>query len=137
MGPWALLSVAGASALADRVTKEVAVRRLVPGGSGVLRLVSNKRLPLAPQSSRRVLVTQWVAALACAAAAFATAPTMRADPLATVGLSLALGGALSNLHDRVARGGVVDFIAIGRWPVFNVADVAIVAGALIATASIV
>jgi signal peptidase II len=43
-----------------------------------------------------------------------------------------LGGALGNLHDRVRSGVVVDFIDIGlgtlRWPVFNVADIAVTAG---------
>lgn len=51
------------------------------------------------------------------------------------GLSLVLGGALGNLWDRIVRGAVVDFIDVyyGRfhWPAFNVADMAISAGAAI------
>jgi signal peptidase II len=43
-------------------------------------------------------------------------------------LGLQLGGALGNLSDRILRGSVVDFIDIGFWPIFNVADVAIVLG---------
>lgn len=50
-----------------------------------------------------------------------------------IGLSLILGGALGNLWDRVASGRVIDFLLfyIGqyRWPVFNLADSAIVVGA--------
>ncbi|QKT07564.1 signal peptidase II [Gordonia sp. X0973] len=52
-----------------------------------------------------------------------------------LGLGLVLGGALGNLIDRVfrspgvLRGHVVDFIAVGWWPVFNVADSAVVCGA--------
>jgi signal peptidase II len=47
-----------------------------------------------------------------------------------------LGGALGNLTDRVLRGPgirghVVDFVDIGPWPVFNVADSAIVIGAVL------
>lgn len=46
-----------------------------------------------------------------------------------------LAGAVSNFGDRLWYGGVVDFIQIGicgySWPVFNVADIAIVAGAAI------
>lgn len=55
----------------------------------------------------------------------------------TLGLGLVLGGALGNLADRVFRapgalhGHVVDFIAIGWWPVFNVADSAVVCGAVL------
>ncbi len=43
---------------------------------------------------------------------------------------LCLDEALGNLLDRVARGFVVDFIHISHWPVFNVADIAIVLGGL-------
>lgn len=50
-----------------------------------------------------------------------------------VALSLILGGAFGNLCDRVASGRVIDFLLfyIGqyRWPVFNLADSAIVVGA--------
>lgn len=44
------------------------------------------------------------------------------------GVAVALGGATGNLLDRLVRGHIVDFIEIGFWPVFNVADVGIVAG---------
>jgi signal peptidase II len=55
------------------------------------------------------------------------------------GLSLALGGAVGNLVDRVRYGWVVDFIDVyiargGReahWPTFNVADIAIVIGVVL------
>ena len=41
------------------------------------------------------------------------------------------GGALANLADRSLDGSVVDFIDIGPWPTFNLADVAIVVGAVL------
>jgi signal peptidase II len=53
-------------------------------------------------------------------------------------LGLVLGGAVGNVADRVFRdgngflgGAVVDFIDFQWWPVFNLADAAIVAGALL------
>ena len=50
-----------------------------------------------------------------------------------VGLSLMLGGALSNQIDRVRWGGVIDFVDVYvssyHWPSFNLADSAIVVGA--------
>jgi signal peptidase II len=41
---------------------------------------------------------------------------------------LIAAGAIGNVIDRAARGYVVDFIHVTHWPVFNVADVAIVLG---------
>lgn len=55
----------------------------------------------------------------------------------TAGLGLSLGGAAGNLLDRLRRGAVVDFIRLGRWPAFNVADAALVAGAGLVAASLV
>jgi len=50
-----------------------------------------------------------------------------------IALSLIMGGALGNLWDRLARGRVVDFLLFYvkryQWPVFNLADSAIVVGA--------
>ena len=46
------------------------------------------------------------------------------------GLILVLSGATGNLVDRLARAAVVDFISVPYWPVFNIADVLIVIGAL-------
>ena len=43
-------------------------------------------------------------------------------------LGLQLGGALGNLLDRLQLGYVTDFIDVGPWPIFNVADSAISVG---------
>ena len=43
-------------------------------------------------------------------------------------LGLMLGGAVGNLVDRLHQGWVTDFIDIGPWPVFNLADASIVTG---------
>jgi signal peptidase II len=57
-----------------------------------------------------------------------------------VGLALILGGALGNLWDRLISGHVVDFfdfyVGSYHWPAFNVADSAIVIGALLLVAEI-
>lgn len=57
--------------------------------------------------------------------------------LGAVALGLVVGGALGNVIDRAARGdglfqgAVVDFIDLQWWPVFNVADMAVVVGGLL------
>jgi signal peptidase II len=45
------------------------------------------------------------------------------------GLALMAGGAVGNLLDRARLGFVVDYVDLYVWPVFNIADVAIVVGA--------
>jgi len=44
------------------------------------------------------------------------------------GIGMQAGGAIGNLIDRIRYGGVVDFLDFRIWPVFNVADMAIVGG---------
>jgi len=46
-------------------------------------------------------------------------------------LGLVLGGSVGNLIDRLRFGGVTDFIDVGFWPAFNIADSAIVVGTII------
>jgi signal peptidase II len=43
---------------------------------------------------------------------------------------LVLSGAISNLYDRITAGCVIDYINLGFFPIFNLADAAITAGAL-------
>lgn len=49
-------------------------------------------------------------------------------PLLHTGIGLQVGGAVGNLLDRVRTGYVTDFIDFRIWPVFNIADMAIVGG---------
>ena len=65
----------------------------------------------------------------------------RALTMTGIALSLILGGAVGNLWDRVASGRVVDFLDVYyksyHWPVFNLADSAIVVGASLLVLEIV
>lgn len=61
---------------------------------------------------------------------------LRADAIQNAaGLALILGGALGNLYDRAVHGYVIDFIdwhyAGWHWPAFNIADSAILLGAIL------
>jgi len=51
--------------------------------------------------------------------------------LLRLALGLQLGGALGNMIDRVRQGHVTDFIDVGPWYIFNVADMAIVGGVIL------
>lgn len=123
---------------ADLLTKALASRLLVPGspvrvlGDFVrFTLVHNTgaAFGLFPGSRTAFIVFSLLAIIVIAALYLRMAERRR---LELVALGALLGGALGNLHDRVRHGFVVDFIEIGidrfRWPVFNVADIAVTGG---------
>jgi signal peptidase II len=129
-------TAAGAYAL-DRVTKVLA-EHLLPARSvtvipGVLHLTytTNRGGAFGLFGSAPYLFLA-ATLVVCVAIAFASFGVTR--PVLAVGLGLVLGGALGNLTDRIIRGDglagrVIDFIDLRLWPVFNLADSAIVVGA--------
>jgi signal peptidase II len=52
-------------------------------------------------------------------------------PVLPVGLGLVVGGSVSNLADRIRLGHVTDFLDVGWWPAFNLADTFIVVGVVL------
>ena len=128
--------------LLDQTTKSLALRFLAPVGVAgarhlrMFKLAANGgswfgRAPPVP-----ALLGLWTMTLACTVLVLANGATSSSDRLAAAGLVVALGGATSNLLDRVNRGAVIDFIALGWWPAFNLADVAIVAGVVVAVGAV-
>ena len=127
----------GAAVVAvDQLTKEWALRSL---DGGPIDLVWTLRLKLSINSGAAfglgrglgpVLV---VAGLGVTVVLIMLARSASLRWPGTVALGLVLGGALGNLADRLFRdqGGVVDFIDLQWWPVFNVADAAISVGAVL------
>jgi signal peptidase II len=136
-----LYGTAGLTYLADRITKLWAERALA-GRPPVTVIPGVLQLNYTTNSGGAFGLGQsapWVFAAATilvAAAIVASSFRLRSGP-AAVALGLILGGAFGNLTDRAARGDgllsgrVVDFIDFHVWPVFNVADSAIVIGALL------
>lgn len=136
-----LYGTAGLTYLADRITKLWAERALA-GRPPVTVIPGVLQLNYTTNSGGAFGLGQsapWVFAAATilvAAAIVASSFRLRSGPTA-VALGLILGGAFGNLTDRAARGDellsgrVVDFIDFHVWPVFNVADSAIVIGALL------
>jgi len=136
-----LYATAGMTYLADRLTKLWAERSLA-GRPPVTVIPGVLQLNYTTNSGGAFGLGQsapWVfaaATIVVAAAIVASSFRLR-NALAAVSLGLILGGAFGNLTDRAVRGDgllsgrVVDFIDFHVWPVFNLADSAIVIGALL------
>lgn len=83
--------------------------------------------------SRPIFLLLSVVALVALAGMYWVTPAR--DRIRVVAIALICGGAVGNLIDRVRSDlGVVDFIDVGvgdlRWPVFNIADIAVTTGAI-------
>ena len=120
-------SIAGIILVFDQLTKSL-VRANLPLGSSFpedtwvrLTHVANTgaAFGLFPDQSFLLLITTLVG--------YYLYPPLNA-PLLMLSLGLQLGGALGNLIDRLRLGHVTDFVDFQVWPVFNVADSAIVVG---------
>ncbi|WP_345770317.1 signal peptidase II [Blastococcus saxobsidens] len=141
-----LLSLASVVLLADLVTKLIVVATIEPGEDirvlgGALYLTNLRNTGAAFSFAEGFTVVFTLVALAVVVVIVRTARRLFSTGWA-VALGLVLGGALGNLIDRIfrdpgfLRGGVVDFLSVfgpdGRiWPVFNVADSAIVCGGIL------
>lgn len=53
----------------------------------------------------------------------------RQEKIPSVAFGLIIGGAIANLIDRIPDGAVTDYIAVGSFPIFNIADACITIGA--------
>jgi signal peptidase II len=138
---WALLLGVSAAVLAlDQLTKWWAVNTLDVRTIDVvwtlrLRLTLNHGSAFSLANGRGALIS--LAALAIVAVLLRSGRYATRAPTA-IAIGLVLGGAIGNLLDRGFRpghgflgGGVVDFIDLQWWPVFNLADSAIVIGAIL------
>jgi signal peptidase II len=131
----ALLLAAILLIVLDQLTKSFVLSRLREGqtasfGLVAIRRLLNQRVHGRFFQSNAALVALWIAELVLLVSVIQFEPFFQ-GVVAPIALGAALGGAGSNVLDRVWRDGVVDFIDFKFWPVFNLADVAIVAGVLI------
>jgi signal peptidase II len=141
-----LLTLAATVLLLDVVTKVIVVATIEPGENvrllgGLVYLTSLRNLGAAFSFAQGATILFTLIAAVVAVVIVRTARRLYSTGWATA-LGLVLGGAVGNLIDRVfrdpgfLRGGVVDFVSVfapdGRvWPVFNVADSAIVCGGIL------
>ncbi|WP_142459844.1 signal peptidase II [Geodermatophilus aquaeductus] len=77
------------------------------------------------------LVIAVTAAITAAVAVIAWRAARHGGRAQLAALALILGGAVANFADRAADGVVTDYLHTGWWPTFNLADTAIVTGALL------
>jgi signal peptidase II len=141
--------VVGAAALvllADQLTKWWAVEELAPSVTSPGRIIDvvwklrfnyaeNTGMAFSQGASSGRWIGLIVVVIVAALVVFAARSHSRTQVIL---LGVIIGGALGNLVDRVARaddgwlsGAVVDFIDFQFWPVFNIADAAVVVGGLL------
>ena len=139
---WAGLgAVALAAAAADQLTKELVSSRLVLGdedhvlGPFSIHHVENTGIAFGLFSNSTAIVTVLTAA-AVAWMLWFFARSGSRHPVLPAALGLLIGGSVSNLIDRVRLGHVTDFLDIGSWPAFNLADSFIVVGVAILLAAL-
>jgi signal peptidase II len=132
---WLAAALAALVVAADQVAKAVIEANLVPGeevdvfGPLGLTLSHNRGVAFGLAGGAGApLIAITVAALGVVGYLFARDP---ARPGMWVATGLVAGGAIGNLVDRVRAGAVTDFLDVGAWPPFNLADVAISAGVLL------
>lgn len=126
----------------DQLTKWWAVKELSDGhiieivGSLQFNLLYNPGVAFSLGSDNAI--GPWITLLAIVVVVAVSFGTTSRFPLGAFASGLIAGGAIGNLADRAFRGdkgflhgSVVDFIDPGFWPVFNVADAAVVIGAIL------
>jgi signal peptidase II len=133
---WALAgAVCGLVFAADQAAKAAIEAELVPGqfeevlGPLELTLSHNRGVAFGLAGGAGVkLVLTTAVALAVIGFLFSRNPQR---PGMWLAVGLVAGGAIGNLADRIRADAVTDFIAVGSWPAFNLADVSITLGVLL------
>jgi signal peptidase II len=139
---WIALAMIAVSALGgDQLTKQVVSSRLAVDESvhvvGPLSIhhVHNSGIAFGLFSNATPIVTA-LTAVAVGWMLLFFARSGARHPILPVALGLLIGGSASNLVDRVRLGHVTDFLDLGFWPAFNLADSFIVLGVLILLAAL-
>ena len=122
--------------LVDRWSKKLVQLHVTNGfvacGSFLrIRYVTHLRGCYGQPSVRIGLLLFWFASLLCAVG-LRRLGWWSQNPSAFFGLGLAFGGAAGNLVDIWQHGHIVNFVDLRVWPVFNLADLGIVVGLLVA-----
>lgn len=139
---WGIITIAAAIVLLDQWTKWL-VRSNIPAGESWL---PDSLLWLSPYArivhwynrgaafgmfQQGNMVFTVLAFIVIAAILYYYPQISKADWPLRLAMSMQLGGAVGNLIDRIRIGHVTDFISIGNFPVFNIADSSITVGCVV------
>lgn len=135
LGRWRRFTILAVGVLVvDQVAKAIVRARLDPGehvhvfpGFSISR-VSNEGIAFGLFPGRQEVVAILTVVALCGIA-LALAGLFKRHPAVAAGGGLLMGGSISNLIDRLAHGGVTDYLDPAHWWAFNVADAGIVIGA--------
>jgi signal peptidase II len=137
-----IATIAVITVVIDQLTKHWALNALADGNVidviGSLRFSLHFNTGVAFSLGSDSGLGPWISVLAIGVVVAISLGATSRVPLGAVASGLIAGGAVGNLIDRAFRGddgflhgAVVDFVDLQWWPVFNVADAAIVVGAVI------
>jgi signal peptidase II len=134
---WLLISVAGLIVIVDQVTKAI-VRANIPFGgrwmpldwlAPYFRFVHWENTGAAfGMFQSGGLIFGILAVIVSIFIVIYYPQIPKEEKLMRVAMAMQLGGALGNLIDRIVFGPVTDFISVGSFPVFNIADSSITVG---------
>lgn len=128
-----LIGILIAALVIDQITKQLVLNNLGIGASwpidGFFRFtfVRNDGTAFGLFQDNGTLLT-FVSMAAVALIVYFYREAVMVSWFTRTALGLQLGGALGNLVDRFRHGYVVDFLDVGPWPIFNIADSAIITG---------
>lgn len=132
----AVLTVSAAWGARLWAERSLAFGEQVPLAGDTLRLTLGENAGVAFGLLRDSLLVPWLAALALIVFASFLARPLSGSRTGSVSLGLILGGGIANLLDRLGDGRVTDYLDAGlgnwRWPTFNLPDVAITTGFVLA-----
>jgi signal peptidase II len=133
---WLLVPLVGLVYILDQLTKHWAESTLCPYRSipddGPFRLIcsynTGSAFGLFPDQTFLLIIASFVGV---GVLLFVYRSHPFPNLILRISLGLQLGGAAGNLTDRLRFGQVTDFVQLGFWPVFNLADASIVVGVVL------
>ncbi len=125
-----IVIIASILILIDQITKIIITAKYeMPIGTGIIgiTLVENTGMAFGFNSgnTKNIILTMLILGIIIN---FIRNQKDRIDTKTAVAISLILAGGISNLIDRIVRGGIVDFIDVKNFAIFNVADCYIFVG---------